>query len=260
VHKRIKTRVTDEHLPASIVAFLLYPWFDYLTSLMLRHGENSEPWQQGLQVVDSLLWSIKPKTTQHEVNRLNNLRDVLRKQIQTGFETIGYNQAKADELLSKIAELQLAAEKNHQPAKVSEADRTEITRMVKEVTVREKAVLPPDAAEMTPDEKALVEKLRLIEFGTWFEFKEDEKTEPQKLKVAWFNPDNLTYLMVNSAGKQVSMITALEIARKMIAKTARIIAGSAKPFFERALEAIYKKMSAAIPQDNFLSNAVAVTA
>lgn len=248
VHKRITARVKDEHIPASIVAFLLYPWFDYLTSLMLRHGEQSEQWQQGLQVVDSLLWSIKPKGTQHEVNRLNNLRDVLNKQIQKGFETIGYNQAKAEELLSKIAELQQAAVKNNEPIKITAADRTEITRLVKEATIREKVVLPPSAAEMTQDERDLVEKLRLIEFGTWFEFVDDEKAEPQKLKVAWFNAENLSYLMVNAAGKQVSMVTALEIARRLIAKTARIIAGSAKPFFERALEAIYKKMSDSINQ------------
>jgi len=254
VHNRIKTRVTDEHLPASIVAFLLYPWFDYLTSLMLRHSEKSEQWQQGLQVIDSLLWSIKPKTTQHELNRLNNLRDVLNKQIQKGFDTIGYNQAKAEDLLAKITELQEAATQNNVPAKISEADRTEITRMVTEVTVREKVVLPPDTSHMTDDEKDLVEKLRLIEFGTWFEFRDNEKAEPQKLKVAWFNSENLSYLMVNSAGKQVSMITALEIARQMIAKTARIIAGSAKPFFERALEAIYKKMADAMVQNSANAN------
>lgn len=257
VHKRIKTRVADEHLPATIVAFLLYPWFDYLTSLMLRHGEKSEQWQQGLQVIDSLLWSIKPKSTQHEINRLNNLRELLNTQIQKGFETIGYNQAKGDELLAKLAELQQAAVKSDEPIKVSAADRTEITRMVKEVTVREKIVLPPDKSTMTVDEMDLVEKLRMIEFGTWFEFVDGEKNEPQKLKVAWFNSENLSYLMVNSAGKQVSMITALELARHLIAKTARIIAGSAKPFFERALEAIYKKMADTIAQQNPVSSGAA---
>jgi len=261
VHKRIKSRVTEEHIPASLVAFLLYPWFDYLTSLMLRHGEKSEQWQQGLQVIDNLLWSIKPKSSQHEVTRLNNLRDMLSKQIQKGFDTIGYNQGKADDIMKKIAELQEAAINDNQPVKISEADRTEITRMVKEVTVREKIVQAPDKEEMTADEQDLVNKLRLIEFGTWFEFKDQEKADTQKLKVAWFNGETLSYLMVNSAGKQVSVMTALEIARRMIAKTARIIAGSAKPFFERALEAIYKKMSEAMASANLVSgHAVALTA
>jgi len=261
VHKRIKTRVVDEQLPASIVAFLLYPWFDYLTSLMLRYGEKSEQWQQGLQVIDNLLWSIKPKGTQHEVNRLNNLRDMLSKQIQKGFETIGYNQAKSDEIIKKIAELQDVAVKSNQPVKISEADRTEITRMVQEVTLREKIVQMPSAENMTSDEKDLVDKLRLIEFGTWFEFNEEGNANPQKLKVAWFNSETLSYLMVNSAGKQVSMMTALQIARALIAKTARIIAGAAKPFFERALEAIYKRMSEAMAMANSVpGNAVAMTA
>jgi len=261
VHKRIKTRVADEHIPAAIVAFLLYPWFDYLTSLMLRYGEKSEQWQQGLQVIDNLLWSIKAKTTQHEVNRLNNLRDMLNKQIQKGFETIGYNQAKSDDIMKKIADLQEEAARNNQPVKISEADRTEITRMVQEVTVREKVVQMPSTEAMTADEKDLVDKLRLIEFGTWFEFNEAGNTNAQKLKVAWFNGETLSYLMVNSAGKQVSMMTALDIARQLIARTARIIAGAAKPFFERALEAIYKRMSEAMAMANGApGDAIAMTA
>jgi hypothetical protein len=78
-----------------------------------------------------------------------------------------------------------------------------------------------------------------------------------------FNGETLSYLMVNSAGKQVSMMTALAIARALIARTARIIAGAAKPFFERALEAIYKRMSEAMATAggaSTSSNAVAMTA
>src|SRR5690606_2388714 len=96
----------------------------------------------------------------------------------------------------------------------------------------------------TDSERELVEKLHLIEFGTWFEFQEeDDPGRSQKLKVAWYSPDHLSYLMVNAAGKQVSVMSARELASKMLSKSARIVAGSTKPFFERALEDIYQKMA-----------------
>lgn len=247
VHKHLKTRVSAERLPAPIVAILLYPWFDYLTSIMLRYGEKSEEWSQGLQVVDTLLWSIKPKSTQHEVHRLNNVKDFLLKQLQKGFDTIGYDQIKGQELLAQVeALLAAAAAPGMKELLVTAADTAEVERMHQDTTVREKVVEPSILSEMTDGERELVEKLRLIEFGTWFEFQEeDDPNRSQKLKVAWYSPDHLSYLMVNSAGKQVSVMTARELAGKMLSKSARIIAGSTKPFFERALEDIYQKMALA---------------
>ena len=51
------------------------------------------------------------------------------------------------------------------------------------------------------------------------------------------------YMLVNQVGKQEAMLTGLELARKMIAKTMHIVSGSSKPFFERALEDIYQNMA-----------------
>ena len=247
VHKQIKTRVKAEQLPAPLVAMLLYPWFDYLTSIMLRYGEKSEEWGQGLQVIDTLLWSIKPKTTEHEIHRLDNVREFLSKQIEKGFDTIGFDPTKGQDLLQQITVLQDSAaslESSKEVVELSEADQQEIDRMQNETTVREQITLAPKESEMTEAEREIVDKLRLIEFGTWFEFqKEDNPDESQKLKVAWYNTENLSYLMVNAAGKQVSVLTALDLARQMIGQSARIIAGSAKPFFERALESIYENMA-----------------
>jgi len=247
VHQHLKGRVSAERLPAPIVAILLYPWFDYLTSIMLRYGEKSEEWSQGLQVVDTLSWSIKPKSTQHEIHRLNNVKDFLLKQLQKGFDTVGYDQVKSQELLSEVeALLVAAAAPGMKELVVTAADTAEIERMQQETTAREKALELPVLSEMTESETELVEKLQLIEFGTWFEFREEDNPDrSQKLKVAWYSPDHLSYLMVNSAGKQVSVMTARELANKMLSKSARIIAGSTKPFFERALEDIYQKMAVA---------------
>lgn len=250
VHKHLKTRVSAERLPAPVVALLLYPWFDYLTSIMLRYSEKSEEWSQGLQVVDTLLWSIKPKTSQHEVYRLNNVKDFLLKQMQKGFDTIGYDHIKGQELLAQIEALLVAAAAPGTQLVVTAADTAEVERMHQDTTTREKAVEPPVLSEMTDNERELVEKLRLIEFGTWFEFREqDNPDRSQKLKVAWYSPDHLSYLMVNAAGKQVSVMTARDLAGKMLSKSARIIAGSTKPFFERALEDIYQKMAVATAPD-----------
>jgi hypothetical protein len=50
-------------------------------------------------------------------------------------------------------------------------------------------------------------------------------------------------MLVDQTGKKVGMKTGLELARDMLARKARVIVGSTKPFFERALENIFETMN-----------------
>jgi serine/threonine protein kinase len=211
VHRRIKARVAGEQLPAPVAMFLLYPWFDYLTSVMLRNGEQSETWQQGVQLVDNLLWSIKPKSSAHEINRLQNLRETLQQQMRKGLDTIGYDQRRSEDLLKKIAALQDAI---LQPA--------------------------PRATVTTPEEKTLAGQLQLLmEPGTWFKFTGKDRNETQTLKVAWRDNNSGNYVLVNDAGKPVLTLSAQELAQRLLAKSARVIAGTPKPQLEEMLESLH---------------------
>jgi hypothetical protein len=100
---------------------------------------------------------------------------------------------------------------------------------------------------VSAEEAKIVDNLKMIEFGTWFEFEGGKR-----LKVAWYNKRTLHYMLVDQQGRQVAMSSGLELARDMIAGRTRIIAGSTKPFFERALENIYQTLNAQVndkPED-----------
>jgi hypothetical protein len=88
------------------------------------------------------------------------------------------------------------------------------------------------------DETKIVDSLKMIEFGTWFEFEGGKR-----LKVAWFNQKTNHYMLVDQQGRKVSLIAGLQLAREMIDGKAHVIAGSTKPFFERALENIYQTLN-----------------
>ncbi len=95
------------------------------------------------------------------------------------------------------------------------------------------------AEQPSPEEARMVENLKMIEFGTWFEFEGG-----RRLKVAWYNSKTLHYMLVDQMGKKVAMKSGLELARDMLSHRARVIAGSSKPFFERALENIFQSLNA----------------
>lgn len=240
VNRAVKQRIEGKKLPAPLVVLLLHPWSEYLTFILLRHGESSESWNTSLEVIDNIIWSIQPKATTEDQKRLMMMQEDLQKALQQAFDSIAYDQAKASRLLDAIREMQAIALQNRatQPAPA------EVRKEIESTAVGHEEAIERDIQPKTPEEQELVEKLRIVEFGTWVDFDELNGARNQRLKIAWYNAKTSQYMLVNRAGKQAAVLSAVEIARYMLSKNARIISGIAKPFFERALENIFSRLQA----------------
>jgi PIN domain nuclease of toxin-antitoxin system len=235
VNEQIRQRTDGKDWPASVLLFLLQPWADYMSFALLRYGDSSERWKRAVALVDDLLWVIEPKTSEEDLQRQQDLAHSLVPEINAGFETIGYDQAKGSKLADSIASLiELAQQK-----KIAEPAPAVVRDELEKIAAEKAGQLLEQAANISENEAAVMDNLKLIEFGTWFEF-EDGK----RLKIAWYNARTSHYMLVDQMGKKVAMMSGLDIAREMIAKRAKIIAGSSKPFFERALENIFQKLNA----------------
>ncbi len=248
VNQEVRKRLVGRDVPSALLLLLLQPWSDYLSFVLLRHGDTTEHLKRALQVVDELLWSIQPKTLQTDKNRLLKLQGPLLAAIERGFETIGYDQGKGRKLLEAIAHLQKLALQSRQAQPASEPMRSKLESMAAEKAGR------PAVAEQpaTPEEAKIVESLKMIEYGTWFEFEGGKR-----LKVAWYNKKTQHYMLVDQQGKKVTLSAGLELARAMIAGRAKVIIGSTKPFFERALENIYQTLNERADQARLASSETA---
>jgi len=234
VNREIRRRTENKELPSAVLVFLLQPWSDYLSFALLRYGDQSDKWESALQVVDDVLWGVEPKESDQDKKRQYDGHGKLMASIRSGFDTIGFDQTKGDKLLDALeALLKLAMQsKNIDPAPAPMRDQLERI-------AAEKAGTPEvDTDSCTAEEARMVESLKMIEFGTWFEFEGG-----RRLKVAWYNSRTSHYMLVDQIGKRVDMMSGLKMAREMIAGTAKIISGSSKPFFERALENIFHKLN-----------------
>ena len=154
--------------------------------------------------------------------------------LEHGFETIGYEQAKGRKLIEAVIALQRLALQS----KKAEAAPAPMRSKLESIAAEKAGQTAESLIPQTPDETKIIESLKMIEFGTWFEFEGGKR-----LKVAWFNQKTNHYMLVDQQGRKVSLIAGLQLAREMIAGAARIIAGSTKPFFERALENIYQTLN-----------------
>lgn len=238
VYQTVKERIDGKKLPSPLIVLLLHPWSEYLTFVLLRHGDQSEEWKEALETINEATWSIQPKSTPEDKKRQLAIQDKLTATLQAGFDTIAYDQAKAQRLLSAIHEMQIIALQNKQ----AQPAAAEVRKEIEATAVGHEEARQLDVQPQTPAEHELVEKLRMVEFGTWMDFDELNGQTQVRAKIAWFNPKTLQYMLVNRSGKQIALMSALELARHMLSRNGRIINGIAKPFFERALENIFERM------------------
>lgn len=234
VNDEIRARTEKKELPSAVLLFLLQPWSDYLSFALLRYGEKSDKWIKSVVLVDDLLWCIEPKTDSNDRNRQMELHSEIINAISAGFDTIGYDQEKGKKLVEALSSLIKLALQSKKAEPAPAPMRNKLERIAAEKAGSKETT----EAKCTPEESQMVESLKMIEFGTWFEFEGG-----RRLKVAWYNARTSHYMLVDQMGKRVDMMSGLMMARQMIAGKAKIISGSSKPFFERALENILEKLN-----------------
>lgn len=234
VNQVVRARTDGRELPSAVLLLLLQPWSDFLAFTLLRYGDQSERWQRAVRAVDEVLWSVQPKMAAHEKIQQEQMQASLLSTIETGFETIGYDQAKGKKLLEALASLQKMALKSRQIEAAPQPMRAKLESLAAEKA----GEMAANLVNASPQEAKMVENLKMIEFGTWLEF-----DGGKRLKVAWYNSKTSHYMLVDQMGKKVAMKSGLELARDMLGGRARVIAGSTKPFFERALENIFQSLN-----------------
>ena len=234
VNNAVRSRTDGREMPSAILLLLLQPWSDYLSFVLLRYGETSDSWARAVVVIDDLLWSLEPKTLQVDKIKQMERQDSLLAALEHGFETIGYEQAKGRKLIDAVIALQRLALQSKKAEPAPAPMRSKLESMAAEKAGQTQELIAPQ----TLDETKIVDSLKMIEFGTWFEFEGGKR-----LKVAWFNQKTNHYMLVDQQGRKVSLIAGLQLAREMIDGKAHVIAGSTKPFFERALENIYQTLN-----------------
>jgi len=234
VNEEVRGRTEGKELPSAVLLFLLQPWSDFLSFALLRYGDKSDKWGKALAVVDDVLWCVEPKDNPADKTRQLEIHDDLISAVLNGFETIGYDQIKGNKLIDALSSLiKLAMQsKKAEPAPAPMRDKLE------RIAAEKAGSKEIRAENSTPEESQMVESLKMIEFGTWFEFEGGKR-----LKVAWYNARTSHYMLVDQMGKRVDMMSGLNLARQMISSKTKIISGSSKPFFERALENIFQKLN-----------------
>lgn len=236
----IRHCVDQRDLPVIIRNFLELTWADVLVFVLLRHGEQSAEWQRACEVAEQLAWSGTP-LGDNDKQRLQDIRVPMLSDLRKGLELLGgYHEDGIRRLLQDLVACQHAVQaKQPQLAAQLKPNLPESPLGAMLGEDAELARQAPSRNKLSARAQALAKELANVEFGTWFEFVEGDKS--RVLKLSWFSPTTHNYMFVDNSGQRVAIKPLTLLASEMEKGLARIVTPErATPLMDRALTAIYR--------------------
>lgn len=112
--------------PAAIRTFLEQSWSRLLQAIWLEEGEQGAAWQEGLAVIDDLLWTVQPKADPDERKTLARRLPEILKRLRAGMARIGLSAEAESAFLDECFELQTRALRAMPTAAAPEAPAAEL--------------------------------------------------------------------------------------------------------------------------------------
>jgi hypothetical protein len=98
-----------------------------------------------------------------------------------------------------------------------------------------------ERVELSPEQLAMLEKLKSIPFGTWFEFQKEGKPM-KRAKLSWRSTVTKKFMFVDQMGVKAAVVCMHELADCMLNGSVRIASEEKRPFVDRALNAIHRML------------------
>ncbi len=171
----IAHRISSAEVTAEAGAFVYEAWRPVLIHAHRAGGHGCAAWNAALATLDDLLWTLAPRTSLEERERLAALLPSVRDHAAQGLFRAG---VPAEQIEARLAELdRLHAQVRREPAAMS-ARVTTTAGLGRKITDDVTATLHMSAAEVQDEGLAR---------GSWFEFTEDDGSH-LRARLNWLSP------------------------------------------------------------------------
>ena len=259
-------RIEGRELPSIVHDILSRPWANYLVLTLLRQGEDSMEWRNGLRFADELVWSALPKNTPRDAERLQLLLPQLETALRQGLTTIASHDDDIHRMLDELSSFYSAALAGVPVSLTSVRDvvaqavaansvakngnaaggfNLPLPSPVEEGILAGAGVSSTTAVE-TPtlaENDPFLTKARGLKSGAWFEFKLDDG-DFERAKLSWISPFTSNFLFVNRRGLKVAERSIQALAQEM--RDGRAVLLEQAPLFDRALDAVVGRLRSTV--------------
>ncbi|MGB5834127.1 MAG: DUF1631 domain-containing protein [Thiohalocapsa sp.] len=245
--KEIQTLAQGQTLPEPVLAFLRRTWIDVLAFLVLRHGadDDSDAWKDAVGTAEQLIGLFNPEPGNDDLDERIAAATQLRDRISAGVRSMGsYNHALLDALNSLLGDPRKWRDQGHEDRSAN-ADpsilASDDTAMSAEYRTPE--TLDTSVASQAGEDETMIEHLRKLKPGVWFEFRVADDSAPRRAKLSWMSFLTSNCMFVDRSGMQSEMKNLHDLAREIADGRARLIEEQAHPFIERAMHSIRRLLS-----------------
>lgn len=210
--------MAEHDIPVYTKAMLNEAWADVMALTELRNGAESDDWRDQKKIAENIIQASEPAAT----GLSNELIEQLKLQIQQSLSLVGYHQEEAAKIAVNLIERNPDA---------PEPELTEKPRLGESTRTPGR-----DAFELDEEQKILVDQLKDIPIGTWFEFLEPGATRPSRAKLTWLSRITHNALFVNQRGHKTAEMLLEELAVGISEGRIWIQQENKQGIFERAFE------------------------
>jgi hypothetical protein len=232
----IAARIAAAHPKRLLRTLLERAWTDVLALTLMSQGEKSEAYRKQLAVADQL---IAASSTVRGTNEPPAA--ALRREVEKGLSQVGYHK---DEIHTVVKRL-LTPETANEEYPVSQTSialriksKAPITGSTEDERPVHAATLRRAALQLTDAEEQMLESLKHVPFGTWFEFTINQQGQRVRRKLSWFSPLTGHCLFVNQRGERARECTLEQLARDIMRDQANIVKPEQESMVDRAWKAI----------------------
>ncbi|MEZ5441619.1 MAG: DUF1631 family protein [Lysobacterales bacterium] len=238
-------------VPEALHSFLLQAWTDVLALSLLRQGPQGEDFQHDLGQAAQLL-SLHAERTAPQAQRRQAF-EALARELADGVGSVGM----VPDAFRPVQAALSAALGLDEPEREASAPTAAVLQQTLEARPKlgggQGAQESPSTIlsslrgqeqwELTAEEVRMVERIKHLPFGTWFEFTRNQQGDLVRRKLSWFSPVTGRCLFVNARGAKVEDRTINMLARDLARGNARIVVQTRERLIDRAWNAILSTFS-----------------
>lgn len=230
VLQKIQTEM-DRHLlehdaPEEIVGFLHQYWARLLTGIFVAKGNRSADWLAGWDTVNALLWSLAPKTSRNDTEKMLHMLPTLLARMHEGCAALSIPLPVRDDLFERLAMMHAAVARAGLRCKSEpEAAITHLASMSESDEAVDLAVLNPpknDPIEFdSPPEANMPLPMPELKIGDRVRFRLHDHA--RTLYLNWISPAGGMYLFGNEQGLDAMTLTRARLADRFAQGQAALV-------------------------------------
>lgn len=265
----LEKHIGSRELPEVMRTFMFHVWMDRMTLLLLRNpkAEETASWKRTLIIVDALLWAIDAPNDKAKQQKLGEIYPVLKRRIEKYLSAVGgYYEPESQALFDLLVEYQtgkktisedvrpepvaqdelmLEHASNEKEFLHEDSEEIEFAGLVPDAVATTELPDTPDTSEteeedgeFTIEEELIAKRLRISEFGTWFEIIDDATGMPKRVKLSWYSPMTKKYMFVDRNGIQAAVRPLKRLVKELSSGKAHILEPPEQSFLDQAINAI----------------------